>query len=92
MKRDGRYNAAARVACAPCAALSLIGPRCSLRPWPISPPSIVHIDFGWMLAKVMPMNIEASAPFKLTADMAAVMRCGSNSPGFQVTRTDMPLG
>jgi len=38
--------------------------------------SIVHIDFGWMLGKVMPMNIEASAPFKLTADMAAVMREG----------------
>jgi hypothetical protein len=25
----------------------------------------------------MPMNIEAAAPFKLTADMAAVLRCGS---------------
>ena len=46
--------------------------------------SIVHIDFGWMLAKVMPMNIEASAPFKLTADMAAVLRCGSNGLGYEV--------
>jgi hypothetical protein len=52
--------------------------------------SIVHIDFGWMLAKVMPMNIEASAPFKLTADMAAVMRCGSNSLGFQVNPVLIP--
>jgi hypothetical protein len=37
-----------------------------------------------MLAKVMPMNIEASAPFKLTADMAAVLRCGSNGLGYEV--------
>ena len=59
-----------------------------LGPAPVSLPtltiSIVHIDFGWMLGKVMPMNIEASAPFKLTADMAAVMRCGSNTLGYQV--------
>lgn len=30
------------------------------------------------------MNIEASAPFKLTADMASIMRCGSNSFGYQM--------
>lgn len=36
----------------------------------------------------MPMNIEASAPFKLTADMAAVMRCGGNH-AFQVALVTM---
>jgi hypothetical protein len=34
------------------------------------------------------MNIEASAPFKLTADMAAVMRCGG-SHAFQVALVTM---
>jgi hypothetical protein len=32
----------------------------------------------------MPMNIEAAAPFKLTADMASVLRCGSGGQCYQV--------